>query len=708
MRRKFIFAAATTMILLAFTLVRAEVRYNLIYLRTLGGNMSQPWSINKNGQVVGAAENASHEIHATLFDITGAGSNIDLGTLGGEYSCAWSINNEGQIIGEAQITSGGDLHATIFDSTGGGNNFDLGTLGTGTWSQAISINDNEQIVGSAYNAEFGLGYRHATLFDKTGSGNNIDLGTLGGNFSHAYKINNTGQIVGLSTNVANNERATLFSGNNIDMGTLGGDNSRAQSINDSGQIVGWAYVGWPGFTHATLFDSSGGGNNIDLGTLGGNNSVANSINNSGKIVGYAETSDGSKVATLFDATGSGNNIDLNNLIDQSLGRPLREAYCINDNGLIVGQTYANQAFLLTPIPPTPPFADGGFDQTVTDSDDNGSEEVTLDGSCSSDIDGTIVSWVWTDNLGDIIPDGEIVSATLSVGIHTITLIVTDDDDLTDSNTVTITVEPCPNPPDANANGPYTIYVDDILNLDASGSTDDDNDIVSYIWDLDDNNNFETDAGDQPVFDVNFAYLQSIGLLVDNTYNIHLKVTDSVGQSDVNDTTLTILPIPALQVIVDIKPGSCPNPVNVKSSGVLPLAILGTVDYDITNIDPTSVRLAGVDAIRSGIEDVATPVLDANDCNCTTSGPDGFLDLTLKFKTQRIVETIGEVNDGDVLELALSGMLFGESPIEGADCILILNKYKPFNKADINKDGVVNLRDFAIFTENWLQSSIVDE
>jgi hypothetical protein len=151
---------------------------------------------------------------------------------------------------------------------------------------------------------------------------------------------------------------------------------------------------------------------------------------------------------------------------------------------------------------------------------------------------------------------------------------------------------------------------------------------------------------------------------------------------------------------------------VKSSGVLPVAILGSADYDITTIDPTSIRLAGVEPLRSSYEDVAAPVADGNDCNCITEGPDGFLDLTLKFETQRIVQAIGEVNDGDVLTLELTGVLFDpipfETPIEGADCILIRGRHKPINPADINKDGVVNAADFAIFAENWLQSSVVED
>ena len=50
----------------------------------------------------------------------------------------------------------------------------------------------------------------------------------------------------------------------------------------------------------------------------------------------------------------------------------------------------------------------------------------------------------------------------------------------------------------------------------------------------------------------------------------------------------------------------------------------------------------------------------------------------------------------------------ETPIEGADCVLIRGKAKSLKGADINKDGVVDCLDFAILAENWLQSSIVED
>jgi len=454
---------------------------------------------------------------------------------------------------------------------------------------------------------------------------------------------------------------------------------------------------------------------------------ASTMNISGGLVNYMQAGETSKVAIsggrLQQMIAYGNSTTTFYGYDFTGDNTLRfDGNKVLGAGLLTGKWFdgtqwstnisehnAGATILAISITAMQPKADAGSDQTVMDADNNGGEEVTLDGSGSSDSYGTIVSWVWIDTIGDIIPDGEITTATLSVGTHTITLTVTDNDGLTDTNTVTVIVEPYPNqPPVANADGPYTIYVGDTLTLDASGSTDNDNDIVSYLWDLDDNNSFETDAGDQPVFDVNFAYLQSIGLLVNNTYEVHLKVTDSGGLSNVASTTLTIIPTPALQVFVDIKPGNCPNPLNVKSSGVLPVAILGTADLDVTTIDPTSIRLAGVEPLRNGLEDVAGPVSDSNDCNCIEAGPDGFLDLTLKFKTQKIVEAIGDVNEGDVLTLELTGVLIGERPIEGADCILIVGGHKPFNKADINKDGVVDAADFAEFAQNWLQSSIVED
>jgi len=140
--------------------------------------------------------------------------------------------------------------------------------------------------------------------------------------------------------------------------------------------------------------------------------------------------------------------------------------------------------------------------------------------------------------------------------------------------------------------------------------------------------------------------------------------------------------PPRVVPVDIKPQSCRNPLNVKDKGVLPVAILGTDVFDATQVDPDLVRLEGVAPLRWDQEDVATPFEpftgkeDAFDC--TEEGPDGFLDLTLKFDAQEIIAALGDVNDGDVRVLPLTGNLLEEfdgTPIQGEDVVVILKKEK---------------------------------
>jgi hypothetical protein len=137
-------------------------------------------------------------------------------------------------------------------------------------------------------------------------------------------------------------------------------------------------------------------------------------------------------------------------------------------------------------------------------------------------------------------------------------------------------------------------------------------------------------------------------------------------------------VPPLPVPVDVKPTSCPNPLNVGSKGVLPVAILGIEDFDITRIDPASVRLEGVAPLRWAYEDVATPVepyLGKEDpYGCSEEGADGYMDLTLKFKTQELVSMLGDVEDGDVLILQLTGSLMDNGrDIIGEDVVIIVKK-----------------------------------
>ena len=138
-----------------------------------------------------------------------------------------------------------------------------------------------------------------------------------------------------------------------------------------------------------------------------------------------------------------------------------------------------------------------------------------------------------------------------------------------------------------------------------------------------------------------------------------------------------LVLDTLDPLLDIKSTSCPNPLNLKSKGVLPVAILGTEDFDVTEIDPTSVLLEGVAPLRWAIEDVATPFdgeITEGCCECcTTEGPDGYDDLTLKFDKQAIVAALGDVGDGDCIVMTLTGSLYDGTLILGEDVGKIIKK-----------------------------------
>ena len=135
----------------------------------------------------------------------------------------------------------------------------------------------------------------------------------------------------------------------------------------------------------------------------------------------------------------------------------------------------------------------------------------------------------------------------------------------------------------------------------------------------------------------------------------------------------------LEVPVDVKPGSCRNPLNVRSQGVLPVAILGTEHFDISQINPETVKMEGVAPLRWSMEDVATPfepfVGKEGAFDCTEEGPDGFTDLSLKFSRQDLVAALGDVSDGDVVLLHLDGELFDGTPFEGEDVVVVLKKGK---------------------------------
>lgn len=103
-------------------------------------------------------------------------------------------------------------------------------------------------------------------------------------------------------------------------------------------------------------------------------------------------------------------------------------------------------FVITPgsvggtTPNQSPYAYGGLNKKIINSSGSGSESLTFDGSASYDLDGTIASYSWSKG-GLEIATGANPTVALAVGVHTITLTVTDNGGATGSHAITVTILP---------------------------------------------------------------------------------------------------------------------------------------------------------------------------------------------------------------------------------------------------------------------------
>ena len=114
----------------------------------------------------------------------------------------------------------------------------------------------------------------------------------------------------------------------------------------------------------------------------------------------------------------------------------------------------------------------------------------------------------------------------------------------------------------------------------------------------------------------------------------------------------------LHVAIDIRPGSYPNPINLKSSGSVAVALLSSAEFDAMSVDPASVKLGRVHHHENGASPLRYAYEDVNQ--------DGFLDIVFHFK---IKETLLEPTD---TEACLHGMLMnGTTHICGHDSIVIV-------------------------------------
>ena len=128
------------------------------------------------------------------------------------------------------------------------------------------------------------------------------------------------------------------------------------------------------------------------------------------------------------------------------------------------------------------------------------------------------------------------------------------------------------------------------------------------------------------------------------------------------------PIPAFSVVVDIKPGSDPNSVQLKSKGVLPVAIISTDEFDALEVDPASLLFGDPVLIDDGKSPVGPLRFSEEDIT-----RDGVMDLVFKFSIEEMISS--GVLGAATQEGLLTGSTFGGVEFVGSDAIRILSNIK---------------------------------
>lgn len=148
----------------------------------------------------------------------------------------------------------------------------------------------------------------------------------------------------------------------------------------------------------------------------------------------------------------------------------------------------------------------------------------------------------------------------------------------------------------------------------------------------------------------------------STKPISSVLIDNAGGGTQNEGLYGISILPAV-VDIDIKPCSDPNAVNLGSSGVVPVAILGSAYFDVSLVNPSTVKLAGLDVKTVGktdkvlcnIEDVVGP--------WQSCGGDGYPDLVCHMQ-------MSEVAPGDAI-WTLDAFTYSGTPVTGSDSVKIV-------------------------------------
>ncbi len=329
---------------------------------------------------------------------------------------------------------------------------------------------------------------------------------------------------------------------------------------------------------------------------------------------------------------------------------------IPDNDLLAGESYT-----ANPCANVAPTADAGGPYSV----DEGATLV-LDGTGSTDPDGNPLTYLW-DPADDLpswsLDDPSLATPTFGAqddAVIVLSLTVYDQvEALPDVDGATVTVENVAPTVDAGA--------DEVLTSGESfafSGTFSDPGVVDGPW------AWEIDWGDGSPTSDGAAASQAAAITDSHLYcavgpyMVSLDVTDKDGGEGTDAVELTV---EAVGVQIDIKPGADATPVGLKGKGMLPVAILGSADFDATAIDPSTLTLG--DGVGPDTPAATKPngtyhasIEDVND--------DGEPDLVVRFRTHELVAN-GDLTDATTSLVLRGGLEDACTGFQGEEAVTIV-------------------------------------
>ncbi|HEU4943669.1 MAG TPA: N,N-dimethylformamidase beta subunit family domain-containing protein, partial [Solirubrobacterales bacterium] len=237
------------------------------------------------------------------------------------------------------------------------------------------------------------------------------------------------------------------------------------------------------------------------------------------------------------------------------------------------------------------------------------QQVTFDGSGSSDPDGTIAKYEW-----DLDGNGSFETSTgttpttsqtyATEGKINVSLRVTDNEGATGTAIRTITIAQNQPPEASFIIAPNPAATGEQVSFDASGSKDPDGTIAKYEWDLDGNGSFETSTG--TIATASRAYVLT------GDVSVGLRVTDNEGSATTTASALSVTSSEQISYadavhqtpgLLDYwRMGEASGPTLVDSAGPTPATALGGpvfgVPGGVRNDPNTAVRFDGNDDAAS--------------------------------------------------------------------------------------------------------------